>query len=97
MDLKNIAQWLRGADESQWEDVNRVLSETISELQALGHPPRSDTKEGRSAESDSFSSQATAINVAMPEPVKTLDAMHGHNRAAALEHGQAALGLLPVE
>jgi len=51
--------------------------------------------EGRSAESETFSAEATAINVAMPQLMKMWEAMHNHNRETALEHAKAALELLP--
>ena len=94
MELKNIVRWLESSDESQWKDVTRLLSETVSKLQDLGHPPPLDKTERPSSESEAFSPEATAINVAMPQLMKMLTAMHEHNRVNALEYGQAALGLL---
>ena len=81
-DLKNIVQWLRGHDESQWPDQIRLLSDTISDLE--------DSTESKTP-------QAAAIDVAMPHLIKMLTAMNGRKRVAALEEGQAALGLLQVE
>jgi hypothetical protein len=95
IDPKNILQWLRGGDESQWDERTRLLSETISKLQDLVHPPHRDVTGGPSAESDSFSPEAAAISVATASLMKMLAAMHGHNRAKALEHGEAAMELLP--
>jgi outer membrane biogenesis lipoprotein LolB len=98
MDLKNTLQWLRGSDESQWNDVTRLLSETVAQLQdAVQQAKDHKTMDRRAAESDAFSREATAINVAMPQLTKMLDAMKDHNREAALEHGQGALALLPHE
>jgi hypothetical protein len=95
-DIKNIVQWLRSGDESHWEEKIRSLLETVSELKELGHPPPHESP-GPSAESKVFSPEANAINVAMPQLIKMLEAMRDHNREAALEHGQTALGLLPDE
>jgi hypothetical protein len=94
-DLKNILQWLRGVNEFQWEDETRLLSETVSELQDLALPARPDATDRPTAESEILSPEATAINVAMPQLIKMLRAMHDHNRAAALDYGQMALELLP--
>jgi hypothetical protein len=95
-DLKKFLQWLRGWEESGWEDQIRLLSETISALQDLAHPTANpEPINRRSAESDSFSREATAINVATPQLMKMLGAMKDHDRTAALEYGEAAVGLLP--
>jgi hypothetical protein len=98
MDLKNILQWLRGYDESQWNDVNRLLSETISNLQDMVEQAKNHVTTNRpAAESNTFSAEATAINVAMPRLMQMLGAMHIRNRELALKHGEAALALLPAE
>ena len=81
-DLNSIVQWLRGHDESQWQDQIRLLSDTISDLENDAEPEIP---------------QAAAIGVAMPHLIKMLIAMNGGRRVAALEHGQAALDLLPHE
>ena len=96
-ELRNLLQWLReGRDESIWEDQIHLLSETISALQDLAHPTATpEPTNRRSAESDAFSPEATAINVATPQLMKMLDAMKVHDRKAALEYGEAAVGLLP--
>lgn len=102
-DLTNIIEWLKGNDESRWDDQTRLLSETISELEDFprqatkGHEAAPGSRGRPSAESNSYSQEATSISVAMPELMKMLKAMQDHNRAGALEYGQAALGLLPVE
>jgi hypothetical protein len=94
-DLKNILQWLRGSDESQWVDQIRLLSETISQLKDLARQTtRTLTLDRPITESERFSPEATAINVAIPQLTKMLNTMHDHNRAAALDYGQAALELL---
>jgi hypothetical protein len=93
--LNNVLHWLRGQDESQWEEVTQLLSETVSELQDLVHPPHREMTGGPSSESHSFSPQATAINVAMPSLMRMLNAMRNHNKVVALEHGEAAMEFLP--
>ncbi len=100
-ELAAIVQWLEGSDESQWEEATILISHTISSLQDLSPQARAKggagASEGRSSESETFSAQATAVNVSIPQLMKMLKAMHDHNRAAALEYGQGALGLLRVE
>jgi hypothetical protein len=81
-DLNHIVQWLRGHDELQWQDQIRMLSDTISDLEYSTEPK---------------TPQAAAIDVAMPHLIKMLIAMNSRRRVAALEQGQAALGLLPAE
>lgn len=97
MDLKNILQWLRGSDESQWNDTTRLLSETISNLQDMVQQTRERKTERPAAESNSFSAEANAINVAMPKLTQMWEAMHIRNRGLALKNGEEALALLPVE
>ena len=95
-DLKSVLEWLQGNDESQWKYQTSLLSDTIADLQRMARPiRRPDKTGGRSVESNFFSSEATAINVAMPLLKNMLSAMHHQNRAAAIESGEAALGLLP--
>jgi hypothetical protein len=102
-DLERIVQWLQSTDESHWDKQTPLLSGAISGLQkvsnqttkAPGATLTSGSTERPSSESETFSPKATAVNVAMPQLMKMLKAMHEHNRAAALEYGQAALGLLP--
>ena len=99
-ELAAIVQWLQGSDETQWEEVIILMSQTISDLQDLARQARAKgagTSDGLSSESETFSAQATAVNVAMPQLMKMLQAMHYHNRETALESGETALGLLPVE
>jgi hypothetical protein len=96
-ELEGIVQWLRASDESHWDDETTLLSRTVSALEDLPRQVRAKggTSEGRSSESETFSAQATAVNVAMPHLTKMSEAMRDHNRAAALEYGETALGLLP--
>jgi hypothetical protein len=98
-EVEGIVQWLQGNHESHWHAQTTLMSQTISNLQDLLRQARATagTTERPSAESDSFCDKATAINVAMPQLMKMWEAMHNHNREGALEYGQAALELLPVE
>jgi hypothetical protein len=94
-DLKSVLEWLHG-DKSQWQYQTSLLSDTIADLQRMARPIRRPDKTGRrSTESNFFSLEANAINVAMPQLKNMLSAMHSQNRAAAIESGEAALALLP--
>jgi hypothetical protein len=95
-DVKNIVQWLRGGDESQWADQISLLSEAISQLQDLSRPIiRPDETGSRSREPDLLPPGATEINAAMPYLRGMLASMKRHGREYALEYGEAALELLP--
>lgn len=99
-ELEGVVQWLRGSDESHWHAQTTLMSQAISNLQDLARQARAKgagMADGPSSESETYSAQTTAINVAMPELMKTWEAMHNHNRQAALEYGQAALELLADE
>ena len=37
-DVKNIVQWLRGRDESQWEEQTKLLFETMAVLREMSLP-----------------------------------------------------------
>lgn len=89
---------VRGNDESQWNDTTRLLSETISNLRDMVQQTRDRKTTGRpAAESETFSAESNAINVAMLHLMQMLGAMHIRNRELAIKHGEAALGLLPEE
>jgi hypothetical protein len=90
-DVKNIVQWLRGVDESKWEAQTRLLFEIIAVLREMSDPII------RRDKPDLLPPRAVGINAAMPYLRGMLAAMFGHNRQDALEYGQAALALLPVE
>ena len=97
-DLRNILQWLRGGDESQWEEQTRLLFETMAVLREMSLPITRPYKTGsRSTEPDLLPPRAAGINDSMPYLRGMLAAMFGHNRQDALEYGEAALELLPVE
>jgi plasmid stabilization system protein ParE len=101
-DIERIVRWLRSNDETDWDEQTRSLSQTIADLQELprtgmGVAETIGSKERRSAEAESFSPEATAIHVAMPQLVQMLGAMHIRNRELAVKHGEEALGLLPEE
>ena len=88
-DLKNIVQWLRGRDESQWEEQTKVLSDTIAIFEELSGPidgpiPGTDGEP-----------EAAGIASAMPCLQGMLAAMHGRRRQVAFDYGNEALKLLP--
>ena len=96
IDLKNIVQWLRGRDESQWKAQTRVLSDTIAILKELTRPmPRLDRQPSQHRGPDLLLPGSADINNAMPYLRGMLAAMHEHRREDALRYGKAALELLP--
>jgi hypothetical protein len=95
-DLKNIVEWLRGDDDSQWEHHSRLLAATIAVLREISRPiTRQDKTESR--DPDLLPPRATEINAAMPYLRGMLASMNRHGRDYALEYGGAALELLPEE
>jgi hypothetical protein len=94
-DLKNIVQWLRGRSESQWEDQISLLSDSIAELSDMAVSMARREKARGSEESDLIPLIVAGIHAATPALEEMLGAMQRRNREAALEHGEAALELLP--
>ena len=95
-DLKNIVQWLRGRDESLWEEQTKVLSDTIATFEELSCPiPGVDGPNNPSGESELLPAEAAGIEGAMPHLRGMLAAMRGHRRQDALDCGNQALELLP--
>jgi hypothetical protein len=96
-DLKNIVEWLRGGDESQWEGQTKLLSDTIAVFKELSrpipHPDRSPNPSPRDLYS--FPALPAGINEAMPYLRGMLTAMRGRSRQDALDYGEAAFALLP--
>ena len=81
----------------QWEDQTALLSQTISDLEKMAHVRTlRDKTRSRSAESDFFSREATAIKAAMLDLIQMSMAMDLRNRTEAIESGEAALALLSV-
>lgn len=97
-DLKNILEWLRGDDDSEWEHQSRLLAATIAVLKEISRPVARQGETGsRSREPDLLPPGAAEINAAMPYLRGMLAAMNRHRRGYALEYGEAALELLPKE
>ncbi len=88
IDLKNIVQWLRSRDESQWEEQTRLLFETMAVLSDLSLPIT------RPDKPDLLPPGAAGINDGMPYLRGMLAAMFEHNRKEALEYGETALEFL---
>ena len=94
--IKAVLEWLRSNDELHWEDQTALLSQTVDDLEKLAQARTPHDKTGgRSAESDSFSREATAINAAMFDLIEMSLAMELGNRAEAIKSAEAALALLP--
>jgi hypothetical protein len=95
-DVQNIVQWLRGDDESQWDEQIGLLSNAMAVLSELSRPiTRRDETGSRSREPDVLPPGAAKINAAMPYLQGMSAAMRRHGREYALEYGETALELLP--
>jgi hypothetical protein len=90
--VQNILQWLRGDDESQWEEQTRLLSETVAVLREMSGPT---TRKSGSRKPQLIRPRGAGINDAMPYLRGMLAAMDGRRRKDALEYGEAACTLLP--
>jgi hypothetical protein len=96
--LEDIVRWLRGQDESQWENQIGLLAATIYDLREMADPiTRRDETGSRSLEPDLIPVEAVRITAAMPHLGGMLDAMRRRNRETALEYCQASLALLLVD
>jgi hypothetical protein len=94
--VKKIVQWLRGDDESHWEEQITLLSETISKLVDKSRPITSGDETGsRTSDPDVLPPGAVEINAAMPYLRGMLASMKRYGREYALEYGETALELLP--
>jgi chemotaxis family two-component system response regulator Rcp1 len=90
--VQNILQWLRGDDESQWEEQIGLLSDTVAVLREMTGPtpPKSGAQKPHL-----IPPRAAGVNDAMPYLLGMLAAMDRHNSKEALKYGIAAWALLP--
>ena len=93
--LKSILAWLAGTDRAGWERQIELGEACRSEMERMARPiyrgakARSHTAQGPERNPD-----AGKLNRAIPHVRAMLTAMRNRNRAAALEHGQAALAMM---
>lgn len=91
--LKTILEWLDGTDEAGWEDQIGLGEECRADMERMARPSyrRDKTAYGQGPQRNP---DAPKLNRAIPHVRAMLNAMRIRNRAAASEHGRAALAAL---
>src|SRR5580658_3936161 len=90
--LKNILDWLDGSDHAGWERQIELGENCRSEMERTAPPKYSGARKGSHTFGPERNPDAGKLNRAIPHVRAMLSAMRNRNRAAALEHGRAALG-----
>ena len=90
--LKSIVGWLEGTDEAGWESQIKFGEECRSDMERMARPTYE--RGNRSFEGPGRDPNAPRLNRANPHLRAMLSAMRSRNRAAALEHGKAALAVM---
>ena len=83
-------EWLDGTDEAGWEDRIESVEQVRSDMERMARPVYGRGR-ARGAQDPEHDLDAARLNRAIPHIRAMLTAMGSHNRAAALEHGKAAL------
>ena len=93
--LNIILEWLDGTDEAGWERQIEVGENCRSDMERMARPIYRRNKTGsRIAQGPERNPDAARLNRAIPHVRAMLTAMGSRNRAAAVEHGRAALAVL---
>jgi hypothetical protein len=92
--LKNIVEWLDGTDEAGWERQIERGEECRSDMERMARPIYAGARKGGHAFGPERNPDAGRLNRATPHVRAMLTAMRSRNRAAALEHGRAALAVM---
>ncbi len=87
--LKSILAWLQGTDEGGWEAQIESGEGCRSDMERMARPIYGRGKTGPERNPDS-----EKLNHAVPHVRAMLTAMRNRNRAAAVEHGRAALAVM---
>jgi hypothetical protein len=92
---KNVVEWLEGSNQAGWEDLIGTGEEVLSEIEHMARPIYRPDRTGSFGEELPIDNPfAENLNGATPEVRSMLRAMRMRNRAAALEHGRAALAVM---
>jgi len=91
--LRNILDWLAGADETGWERQIEIGEQCRSDMERMARPIYGRTR-GRSTLGPQRDPNAGKLDRAIPHVRAMLHALQSRNRAAALEHARAALGVM---
>ncbi len=92
--LKGIVEWLQDSDEAGWEAQIKNGEAVREDLERMARP---DYHRGRSrgmVQGTQRDPHAAKLNRAIPHVRAMLTAMMNRNRAAAVEHGRAALAVM---
>jgi len=92
--LKRILDWLEGTDEAGWAAQIESGEAARADMERMARP---DYHRGRGrgiGQAPQRDPNAHKLNKAIPHVRAMLTAMQSRNRAAALEHGKAALAVM---
>jgi hypothetical protein len=93
--LKKILEWLDGSDQAGWEHQIELGEQCQSEMERMARAIYRGAKaRGHVAQGPERSPDAGKLNRAIPQLRAMLTAMRNRNRAAALEHGRAAMAVM---
>ena len=93
--LKSILGWLEGTDDTGWGHQIELGEECRSDMERMARPIyRRDKTGSHSAQTPERNPDSERLNRAIPHVRAMLTAMGSRNRAAALEHGRAALAAM---
>jgi len=93
--LKSILDWLAGTDEAGWERQIELGEECRSDMERMARPIYTGAKaRSHGALGPERDPNAGKLNRVIPHVRAMLTAMRNRNRAAALEHGRAALAVM---
>jgi len=91
-ELKSIVQWLEGTDEAQWTSKTALAENCLATMRQRAKPIEDPSKPGsRSAQPAVVNPDAAKLNKAIPHVEAMLHAMHGRDRAKALDSAKAAV------
>jgi hypothetical protein len=92
--LKNVLEWLDGSDHARWERQIELGEECRSEMERLARPKYGGARKGSHTFGPERDPDAGRLDRAIPHVRAMLSAMRNRNRAAALEHGRAAMAVM---
>jgi hypothetical protein len=90
--LTGILGWLEGSSDDGWEAQIELGEESRVEMERMARPIY--RRGNRSAQGPERNPNSERLNRAIPHVRAMLSAMRTRNRAAALEHGKAAMKAL---
>jgi hypothetical protein len=92
--LKSIVDWLDGTDKAGWERQIEFGEQCRSDMERTARPKYSGARKGSHTSGPERNPDAGRLNRAILHVRTMLTAMRNRNRAAALEHGRAAMGVM---